>query len=296
MKIILLFTAIAAACLAQVQIADGTKIRVRLESPISSATADEGQTVSFSVADPIKVGNTVVIPQSSGATGTVTLAQKKRRMGRSGKLDFSIDRVRAVDGQWIPVRYTQTKKEGGNRTMASGVTTGILAVAFWPAAPFALLMQGKDATVPKGAMFEVFTDDTHLVMNTTATSPNMNSQLVDREMAIAAGFAPVTPASGSTGGQPGPAPAASAGVASVTILTSTPGAEIEVDGIFVGSTPSTLQLPAGVHRVTVKSGGQSWDRSVQFSPGGSITLNAVLEAPADQEEPRAQRTKATRRR
>jgi len=280
--------------LAQVQIPDGSKIRVRLEYPLSSATTEEGQTLSFSVADSITAGNTVVVAQGAGATGTVILAQKRRRMGRSGHLDFSIDRVRAVDGSWLPVRYTLTKKEGNNSMLRSGVTTGILAAAFWPAAPFALLMTGKDATVPKGAMFEVFTDDNHVVMNTVQTSGNMNAQLVDRQMAIAAGFAPSTPASANMNGQAAPAPHASAGISTVAVSSSTPGAEIEVDGAYVGSTPSTLQLTSGAHRVTVRHGAMIWDRSVQVNPGSAITMNALLEAPAQPEAPAATRRVARR--
>jgi hypothetical protein len=286
MKNVLLIAAFSTLAFAQVQIPDGIKIRVRLEQPLSSATAEEGQSVSLSVADPIRVGNAIVIPQGSAATGSVLLSQKKRRMGRTGKLDFSIDRVRAIDGQWIPVRYTSTKKEGGNRMLATGVTAGIMAAAFWPAAPFFLLMQGKDASVPKGSMFEVFTDDAHLVLNTTPTSGNMYASLVDRQMAQAAGFAPVTPVSANMSGQPAPMPVASAGSATVTINSSAPGAEIEVDGVFVGSTRSTLQLTAGPHRISVRAGAASWDRSVQVNPGSAISLNALLEAPAMQPAPR----------
>ena len=58
-----------------------------------------------------------------------------------------------------------------------------------------------------------------------------------------------------------------------------PGAEIEIDGAYVGSTPSTLQLPAGVHRVAVRYGSANWERSVQVNPGSTITVNALLEAP-----------------
>ena len=278
-NVLFVATFTATVALAQVQIPDGTKIRLRLEQPLSSATAEEGQSVSLSVADSIRVGNAIVIPQGSSATGTVTQSTKKRRMGRTGKLDFSIDRVRSIDGEWIAVRYSQTKKDGGNRMLATGVTTGIMAALFWPAAPFFLLMQGKDATIPKGAAFEVFTDDAHLVLNTAQTSPNMYASLVDRALVQAAGYAPATPASANMLGQPAVAPAGSAGTAALTVSSTMPGAEIEIDGAYVGSTPSTLQLPAGVHRVTVRYGSANWERSVQVNPGSTITVNALLEAP-----------------
>jgi hypothetical protein len=51
-------------------------------------------------------------------------------MGRAGKLDFSLDRVRAVDGEWIPLRYTVNNggsKKTGSRQ--SPVTTLIVLVA-----------------------------------------------------------------------------------------------------------------------------------------------------------------------
>src|SRR4051794_30499926 len=89
---------------------DGTKLRVRLETSISSSTADEGQQVNLSVTEPVRVGDVVVIEEGARVTGTITTAQAKRTMGRSGKLDFSIDRVRAADGEWIPIRYELTKK------------------------------------------------------------------------------------------------------------------------------------------------------------------------------------------
>jgi hypothetical protein len=58
---------------------------------------------------------TIVIPEGARASGTIVQAQQKRRMGRAGKLDFSIDRVRVADGEWIPVRYTVNKKAGESK-------------------------------------------------------------------------------------------------------------------------------------------------------------------------------------
>lgn len=271
-RLILASMLVSAAGWAQVQIPDGARVRVRLEQVVSSATAQEGETVSFTVADPLRIGNAVVIAQGSSATGTVIQVQPRRRMGRTGKLDFSIERVRAVDGQWIPVRYSLTKKEGGSRAGTTGVTTGILAVAFWPAAPFALLMKGKDATIPKGQIFEVFTDETHVVLNTAPTSTNLTAQAIDKEMAVAGGAAPVLPVGVAATSLPAP----QAGTATVTVTSPLPGADIELDGVFVGSTPSTLQVAAGTHRVTVRSGGQVWERSVQIQAGATISLNAAL--------------------
>jgi hypothetical protein len=63
----------------------------------------------------------------------------------------------------------------------------------------------------------------------------------------------------------------------VVAITSTPaGADILVDDEFAGDTPSTINLPAGKHVVTVrKPGYQDWVRSMNFYTG-SITLSAEL--------------------
>jgi len=73
--------------------------------------------------------------------------------------------------------------------------------------------------------------------------------------------------------RPEPSPAAS-----VTI-DSTPGeAEIEIDGAFVGDTPSTVLVAPGNHRVTVrKRGFAAWTRKLTVT-GGAVHLKARLEA------------------
>ena len=156
----LAFTTIAAA---QVTIPDGTKLRVRLDQTISSANADEGQPVELSVTEAVKVGEQIVIPDGARVTGTITEAHEKRHMGRAGKLDFSLDRVRAVDGNWVPLRYTVTKKSGDSHAVRTGVLTAGAAVLFWPAAPAFLLIKGKDVTINKGVVFDAFTDQDHVL-------------------------------------------------------------------------------------------------------------------------------------
>jgi hypothetical protein len=245
---------VSTACYAQVTIPDGTKLRVRLDQTISSATADEGQTVELSVAEPIKIGDQVVIPEGARVTGTITTAEAKRRMGRSGKLDFSIDRVRAVDGEWLPLRYEINKKSGESHAVRTGVITAGVAVVFWPAAPVMLLMKGKDTTINKGVAFDVFTDVNHLVQKAAP------SQGAPRQAALMASAVP----------------AAETGTATFTVTSAVTGADIELDGSFVGNTPTTLQVAAGMHHVTVRSGAETWQRSMQVTSGSQVSLNAVF--------------------
>jgi hypothetical protein len=65
-------------------------------------------------------------------------------------------------------------------------------------------------------------------------------------------------------------------------VKSTPtGADITIDGKFSGNTPSTLQLSAGDHAVSVTAKGfQKWERTITLSAGGAITLNATLDPEA----------------
>jgi hypothetical protein len=64
-------------------------------------------------------------------------------------------------------------------------------------------------------------------------------------------------------------------------VTSDPsGADIEIDGNFVGSTPSTVGVAAGQHQVSVKKTGfKPWERKMMVS-GGQVNVNAALEAEA----------------
>ena len=62
-------------------------------------------------------------------------------------------------------------------------------------------------------------------------------------------------------------------------VTSVPSkADIEVDGDFVGSTPSTIDVTPGEHSVVIKkSGDKDWQRTMKVT-GGSINVAAELEA------------------
>jgi hypothetical protein len=248
-----LLLSFALPLLGQAKLIEGTSVRIRLEQELSSASAEVGQPVQFTVTEDIKSGNVVVIPQGAIAEGKVTVAQPKRRMGRAGKLDFSVERVRTANQDWIPLRYSQQKKTGQSSAVSTGLLTAGVAVLFLPAAPFMLLRHGKDVDVHKGTVYEVFTDQDYIMPPAAAASP-------------------ATPAAGT---QPAPGAAVAGGTATVHITSPTAGADISVDGNYMGSTPATLQLAGGNHKITVSSGGKSWERLVTITGGSEISLVAV---------------------
>ena len=94
---------------------------------------------------------------------------------------------------------------------------------------------------------------------------------------------PATPA-------PAPTAAADAGVVGEVTAGSKPatvkcefsstpaGAEVTVDGRYVGSTPSVLGLTTGTHVVVVSmSGFAQWKRQLDVTSGSELTINAVLQ-------------------
>src|SRR6202166_426089 len=231
---------------------EGTPVRLRINRTISSADARPGDTVDFEVLDDISVNGTLVVSKGGLAFATVTEAQAKRRMARGGKLDINIDYVKLVSGDKAALRAVKDVNGGGH---TGGMVGGMVATSliFFPAAPFFLLMHGKDISIPKGTEITAYVNG------------DVNLDL--------AKFQPSTPAQIVT---------ASANARSMSAklqLESDPsGADIEVDGNFVGNTPSEVRVADGEHTISVKkSGFKDWQRKLKVSDGSSVHLNAELE-------------------
>jgi len=204
---------------------DGTLVKIRLTKSLSSATAQDNDRVDFEVLEEVKVGSLVVIPKGSVAWGTVTEAQAKRRMGRGGKLDVTVDSVRLADGDKAALRGVKDVKGGGHTGAMTGgmVATGLLV---WPAAPLFLLMHGKDVTIPQGTELTVYIN----------------------------GDFPLDPAKFGGAGVAGPA-APAAGNAPPTIVLVDPSVTNSGDTIDV-TTPSltirgVVTDPSGIPAVTI---------------------------------------------
>lgn len=134
---------------------DGTAVKLRLAETISSATATTGQQIPFEVTEDVLVNGVTVLPKGAAAIASVTDANKKRSMGRAGKLNVNVDSARLVDGEKVQLRAVQENKGGGH----TGAMTGAMvatAIVFFPAAPLFLFIHGKDITIPKGTEVTAF--------------------------------------------------------------------------------------------------------------------------------------------
>jgi hypothetical protein len=61
------------------------------------------------------------------------------------------------------------------------------------------------------------------------------------------------------------------------------GADIEVDGSFVGNTPSDIDVAAGDHMISIKKVGfKDWTKNVKVSAGSNIHIHPELEKNATQ--------------
>ncbi len=68
------------------------------------------------------------------------------------------------------------------------------------------------------------------------------------------------------------------GIGTVSVSSDPEGAEIFVDGKFVGDTPSVLPLGTGTHYVVVKSDGKKpWERNLSVIRDSQTQIRAVLE-------------------
>lgn len=236
---------------------DGTPLKLRLNRNLSSADAHTGDQVDFEVLEEVRVNNLLVIPKGATALGTVTEAQAKRRMGRGGKLNVTIDYVRLADGEKAALRAVKEVAGGGH----TGAMTGAMvatSLVVWPAAPFFLFMHGKDITIPKGTEIASYING------------DMPLDAAKFQAPGAPALAMGTAAAGSTSSE-------SKGNVELEVSSQPTAAEIEIDGNYVGSTPSTVGLAAGQHRIVIKKPGfKEWTRQMTIS-SGHVSVAAQLE-------------------
>ncbi|MGH9469133.1 MAG: BON domain-containing protein [Terriglobia bacterium] len=132
---------------AHVTIPSGTVISVRMVDPISSQTAQAGQTYAATVFAPVVVGQRVVVPQ--GADATVRVVEVRSAGHYQGQSELQVELVSLkVNGSDLPVQtgyYTRVGASRGKNTaekVGGGAALGALLGA--------VLGHGKGAGIGAG--------------------------------------------------------------------------------------------------------------------------------------------------
>ncbi|HLY61260.1 MAG TPA: PEGA domain-containing protein [Terriglobia bacterium] len=236
-----------------IKIPDSTPVPLSLMDSLSSATNDVDDPVHFEVTDDVKVGDVVALPKGSTATGHVVESEGRKRMGRGGKLNFTVDYVKAPDGTNVRLRASSTRK-GKDETGTVIIGTVLLS-------PLFLIRRGHETEIPKGTKINAYVDG-------------------DRE--VTQGGAPSTsvdpPKGGGSGSSQSVTITQEVELSTVIVKSNPDGADIVVDGKYVGNTPSTITLKPGDHAVSLeKTGFKNWQRTMTASSGGIVTIDATLE-------------------
>jgi hypothetical protein len=242
---------------------DGTPIKLKLKRGVYSQYAKIDDEVDYLVDEELLVDNKIIVPEGALAKGKVLSAEHKRRMGRGGKIDISADAIKLFNSQSIPLRALQQARGGGQGLNMTGGMLAAASLTLGVGAPFALLMHGKDIEIRQGSSFTAFVDGDIWLEDIAFQTKGSST--------VSAPSAQVPPAPKSSESSPKVDQ-----VVAVSIASSPAGAEIELDGNFVGNTPETLKVLPGDHLVVLrKHGFKTWERKLRVA-GEIVNLTADL--------------------
>lgn len=143
----------------------GTQVGLRMEEGLDSndRTVREGNQFRMSVANSIMLGNVVVIPAGSMATGEITDVRRKGMWGKSGRITARVLNVRVGDRL---IRVTGTFDDKG----VTGTAGVVGAIVFIPIAGF--FLTGTSAKIPAGSGVKAFLDeDLTIAVSTPVAAP-----------------------------------------------------------------------------------------------------------------------------
>jgi hypothetical protein len=136
----------------------GAAVPLSIVSGLTSKTAEVGDKIPLALAQDLKIGDIVVAKKGTPAVATVTQVDPTGFAGTPGTITFDVNSM-TVNGTVVPLHGTETK-EGDNKLNT------VRSFFFVPVVgPSALLVHGKHAEIPTGALLTAYVD------SDTAVSP-----------------------------------------------------------------------------------------------------------------------------
>jgi len=153
----------------------GQQLDVRLQAPLSSASAQTEQRFQATTAVDLMQGDRVLVPAGSTVRGIVSSVEPAGRVDRTGRLTLAFDQI-TIKGREYPMRAlaTQVFESGGIRDEAATVGTaggvgaivggimgglrGALLGAIVGSGGVIAATEGKDVELPAGAIVRIRMD------------------------------------------------------------------------------------------------------------------------------------------
>jgi hypothetical protein len=101
----------------------GTQIVVTADQSVSSKTSNSGDSFDASLAEPVVVGDKVIIPKGTKATGTVTDAKSAGKFKGKAALTLTLSSLK-VNGQEYRLKTTEVTESGKSRGKRTAVGAG----------------------------------------------------------------------------------------------------------------------------------------------------------------------------
>ena len=133
----------------KIRLDEGTILKVKSLSAISSKTASEGDLIEFTVFEDIQVNGKTIIKEGTLVQAYIEDAQKAKGVGKEGTLRIQFNHTKGIDGTKVPLRSTRGTIEGENK--AGGAVALAVVVT-----PLFLLKKGKEAKIPAGKIMEAY--------------------------------------------------------------------------------------------------------------------------------------------
>ena len=129
---------------------DGDDVSLIFAQDLSSKTATEGDPITLTLSEDLKVGGVVVARTGSKAIGQITNAKKSGMMGKAGELNLRLEYLKVGDTK-VHLRGTKGK-EGESGTTGAVVLTVLFG-------PIGLIKHGKNVDIKQGASIKAFVSE-----------------------------------------------------------------------------------------------------------------------------------------
>lgn len=101
----------------------GAVLTVTLDQTVNSKTASNGDSFVASLAEPVTVGGTVVLPAATKVTGTIVRAQSAGRFNGNALLQLTLDSLK-VNGTPYSIQTTEFEDAGKGRGKRTAIGAG----------------------------------------------------------------------------------------------------------------------------------------------------------------------------